>query len=247
MSARASSSSAAPTRSLAGFELFDGIKASDREALERRCAWRAWPAGAMAVGHETTGASVHFVVAGRCRVVARMPRGKRDVVLDEIGPGGFFGEIAAIDREPRSAAVTALVRTHTAELDGETFMAFLADHPVAARRLMRRLTEVIRQADTAILELSGLDAQARIYTELLRRARTGGALPANVGMIAPVPRHGDIAARAATARETVARVLGTLAKKGLVSRESERLLINDVRALTGMVEASESDARAAVP
>ena len=54
-------------------------------------------------------------------------------------------------------------------------------------------------------------------------------------MIAPLPRHGDIAARAATARETVARVLGTLARKQLLSRESERLLITDVRALTRML------------
>ena len=96
-------------------------------------------------------------------------------MLDEIGPGGFFGEIAAIDREPRSAAVTARVGTHTAELDGETFMQFIADHPVAALRVMRRLTEVIRQADTAILEFSGPDAQVRASTPSCCAARAAAA------------------------------------------------------------------------
>jgi CRP/FNR family cyclic AMP-dependent transcriptional regulator len=221
-------------RTLAAFDLFQGIDAGERQALEQRCSWRWWPAGAMIVARDTISVSVHFVVAGRCRVVSRAPAGRREVVLDEIGAGGFFGEMAAIDGEPRSAAVIALERTQIAELDGEAFQQFLAAHPLAAVRVMRRLTEVIRQADSIITDISGLNAQARVYADLLRRARTGGGLPANVGAIAPVPRHNDIAACAGTVRETVVRVLSSLARRQLLRRERERLLLTDVAALTRM-------------
>jgi CRP-like cAMP-binding protein len=235
---RPSSSTTAP--SLAECDLFKGIAAGERQALERRCAWRTWAKGSMMVGPDTTSASVHFVVSGRCRVMTRPPASKREIVLDEVGPGGFFGEMSAIDGEPRSAAVVALERTRTGELDAERFLQFLSAHPLAALRVMRRLTEVIRQADAAIMDITGLNSRARVYTELLRRARTGGGLPVNVAAIAPVPRHGDIAARACTARETVARVLSSLARRQLVQRESERLVVTDLETLTRMASPSQA-------
>jgi CRP/FNR family transcriptional regulator, cyclic AMP receptor protein len=239
MTKEATAGDNASARSLAAFELFQGLAPSELRIIEQRCSWRWWSAGGLVLDRDRAGASVHFVVAGRCRIDIRMPTGKRNIVLDEIGPGGFFGEIAALDGEPRAAAVTAVVRTHTAEMDSETFLAFLAAHPPAALRVMRRLTEVIRQADSTILELSGLGAQARVFLELLRRARTGGGLPPNVGAIAPVPQHSDIAARASTARETVVRALSSLTRRQLLKRERERLLLTDIDALTRLAAAAE--------
>jgi CRP-like cAMP-binding protein len=226
----------APQRSLTLCELFSGIDPSVRGALEQQCAWQWWPKGAMAIDLGATGANVYFVTSGRCHVSIGTPQGKRRVVVDEIGPGGFFGEMAAIDGEPRSASVTALERTLTAEIDGETFLRFVTAHPAAALLLMQRLTEVIRQADKTILELSTLDAQTRVYLELLRCARGGGALPPNVAVISPVPRHHEIAARASTVRETVARVLSRLQRRKLLTRERERLRIDDVAALTELAK-----------
>ena len=218
-----------PARSLAGFDLFEGVQETERRALEQRCYWRAWPRGGIAIGRDTLGGSVHFVLSGRCRVAMRF--GKRELVLDEIGPGGFFGEISAIDGERRSAVVMATMRTRTAELDGERFLEFLVRHPHAALKVMRRLAEVIRQADAALLELSGLNAHARICVELLRRARVGGGLPPNCAVLSPPPKHAEIAVRAATTRETVARALSLFERRSLLLRSEERITITDVAAL----------------
>jgi CRP/FNR family transcriptional regulator, cyclic AMP receptor protein len=228
-------------RSLASFELFKGVPVADREALERRCSWRSWRPNAIVVGRDTTSASVHFVVSGRCRIAMPMPTGRRDIVLDEVGAGGFFGEMSAIDGERRSAVVTTCEPTRTAELDGPSFLDFLAQHPIAALRVMQRLTEVIRQADATILEISGLNAQARIYVEVIRLARGGGQLPANTAVIAPLPRHADIAARAGTVRETVARALNALARKGILERETDRLIIRDVTALRRLADGDRTE------
>ena len=66
-------------------------------------------------------------------------------------------------------------------------------------------------------------------------------MPANAGVIAPIPKHGDIAMRAATARETVARTLSSLARKGLVQRDDDRLILTDLAALGKMATVSEAD------
>lgn len=218
-----------PAPSLAAFDLFGGVDDGDRLAFERACTWREWEKGSTVIGRDALGGSVFFVVSGRCRVSLRA--GRRDVVLDEIGPGEMFGEISAIDGERRSAAVTATVATRTAEIEGDRFMAFLERHPHAALTVMRRLAQVIRQADAAILELSGLNAHARICGELVRRARVGGGLPANTAQVSPVPKHGEIAMRAATTRETVVRTLSDLVQRGLLQRGEGRLVLPDVEAL----------------
>jgi CRP/FNR family cyclic AMP-dependent transcriptional regulator len=90
------------------------------------------------------------------------------------------------------------------------------------------------------MELCGLDAQSRICADLLRLARTGGGLPANVAVIRPIPVHNDIAARVSTTRETVARVLGDLARRQIVQREPDALMVTDVHALTKMITALPS-------
>ena len=226
-----------PTRpeaahTLEGVDLFAVGDAALRHAYEKRCIWQWWDKDAVILDRAASSADVFFVVAGRVRIVNYSASGHREVALDEVKSGGYFGELAAIDGEPRSASVTAVTRTLTARLPGAAFVEYLMEHPPAALAMMRRLTEIVRSAGARILDLSTVAAQARIYTDLLREARTGPGLPPNQAAIRPVPRHHVIAARASTTRETVARALGELARRGLVAREGGALVIRDVAALT---------------
>lgn len=54
------------------------------------------------------------------------------IVLQEIGPGGFFGELSMLTSEPRSAQVRALDGVTTLALEREEFFGFLNKHPHAA-------------------------------------------------------------------------------------------------------------------
>ena len=223
-------------RSLSGIDLFAPLDQAALQVLERRCSWRHWAAGEQIIDRETLSNDVYFVVAGLARVVDYSDSGHREVVFDEIGPGGYFGELAAIDGEPRSAHIVAVEGTVTAALTADAFVDVLFRHREAGLALMRRLTEVVRNATTRIMDLSTLPVHRRIYFELLRQAKTGGGRPPNTAAIHPVPVHGDIAARVSTTRETVARVLSELAHRGLVRREHDMLLICDLRMLTRLTD-----------
>jgi CRP-like cAMP-binding protein len=54
-------------------------------------------------------------------------------------------------------------------------------------------------------------------------------------VIEPIPIHSDIASRASTTRETVARVLGDLARQGILERTRDGLVIRDLRRLDDLV------------
>ncbi|WP_169515117.1 cyclic nucleotide-binding domain-containing protein [Hymenobacter norwichensis] len=66
-------------------------------------------------------------------------------VLASFGPGDFFGELALLDAEPRSA--TAIARTHTValRLDQEEFYNVLATHPKVLHPLIKALCQRLRR------------------------------------------------------------------------------------------------------
>jgi CRP/FNR family transcriptional regulator, cyclic AMP receptor protein len=218
--------------SLAGIELLRDLDDVARQRLERRCAWARWNPGEHIIDRESASNDVYFIVRGRARVVEFSESGSRDVVLDEIGAGGYFGELAAIDGEPRSTNVVAAELTVTASLSPQDFIDMLFEHRDVGLAFMCRLTEMVRASTLRIVDLSLRDAQKRVYAELLRQAKTGGGGKPNTGFIRPVPVHGDIAARVSTTRETVARTISDLTHRGIVERKDDALHIYNLEQLT---------------
>ena len=127
------------------------------------------------------------------------------------------------------------------------FMSAVLSSPETSRRLMERLTAIIRRSTGRIFDLSVYGANIRIYADLLRLSKPAadggnggdsgnGGDGGNSAVIMPIPIHADIAARVSTTRETVARVLGDLSRREIVIREKDRLIVLDTDRLAEMVE-----------
>jgi len=235
---------AKPAQSLANIGLFAALPPGQRQVVERRCRWRSYAEGEQIIDRETDTQDVFFVVDGLARVVNFSPAG-REVSFDEIKAGGCFGELAAIDGQPRSASVVAVRPTLAASLPAAAFREILETHSPVGAALLKRLAEVVRDSTERIMDLSTLGAHNRVYAELLREARANDPKAfeksANQASIRPIPVHSDIAARVSTTRETVARVLSDLSRKGIVDRESDALVLRDVARLTKMVKEFRGD------
>ena len=220
--------------SLRDIPLLASMPSYAREAVERQCRWRNFKADEQIIDRQSTSRDVYFVANGKAQVVMYSLSG-REITFDDLETGGHFGELAAIDGQPRSANVVALENTTVAIMSPDTFNRLLSDNPGIAQQLMVRMAEVTRTSTDRIMDLSTLGANNRVYGELLSlcklRLRND-----NTARIKPIPNHADIASRVSTTRETVARVLSDLARAELVSREPTELLITDVAKLTNMVE-----------
>jgi len=64
--------------------------------------------------------------------------------VEEIGPGGIFGEMALIDHAPRSASAVALEDSEIIPIDERLFFILVQDAPYFALDVMRVLTDRIR-------------------------------------------------------------------------------------------------------
>jgi CRP/FNR family cyclic AMP-dependent transcriptional regulator len=102
-------------QSLAGIELLAELTEAERQSLEKACAWRSYPAHEQIIDRHSDSRDIFFVVSGRVRVVNYSLSG-REISFDDIETGGYFGELAAIDGQPRSANVVALNTTTVATL-----------------------------------------------------------------------------------------------------------------------------------
>jgi CRP/FNR family cyclic AMP-dependent transcriptional regulator len=63
-------------------------------------------------------------------------------VVHHLGPGDFFGEVAALDGKERTASIKATTRLRCLTLGDGTFRQFLIDNPIIAVNL---LPEIVRR------------------------------------------------------------------------------------------------------
>jgi CRP/FNR family cyclic AMP-dependent transcriptional regulator len=74
----------------------------------------------------------------------------KDQPVEEVGPGGIFGEMALIDQSTRSANVVAIEDSEVIPIDERLFVILVQDAPYFALDVMRTLVERIRAMNRRI-------------------------------------------------------------------------------------------------
>lgn len=219
---------------LVGSTLLGGLGTETLRAIERAGSCRRYKPFEHIIDRDSHTTDVFFIVRGQARILNYSVTG-REIAFDDLKAGDYFGELAALDNGPRSANVMAVGETLLLALPQRAFLQVLENHPRVALEVMAKLARIVRLADERIMDLSTLAAQNRVQAELLRQVR-GHRDQANRGRISPVPVHSEIASRVSTSRETVARVLNDLARRGIVERTKQALIIHDIETLESIVE-----------
>src|SRR5262249_34965458 len=145
------------------------------------------------------GTDIYFLTSGVVRVLIT-PTPDREVILGDIEAGGYFGEMAAIDGQPRSAGILAITAATIPFMPASVFQELLHDHPGVSGLVLKHLVSGIRTLDQRVNEFSSMDVKHRIYAELMRRSRPDPE-DQRRAVISPPPVHSDIAARVSTRRE----------------------------------------------
>jgi CRP/FNR family transcriptional regulator, cyclic AMP receptor protein len=92
------------------------------------------------------GDALFLIESGRIRISIRDADGS-EVTLAELARGDFFGEMAIIDGNPRSADATVTESARLAILSRENFLAFVHRKPDVALRMLSAVTHRLRRTD----------------------------------------------------------------------------------------------------
>lgn len=211
---------------------FAGVPDEVLAALAARARWQVYAPGEVVVDSGDPTDEVFFVADGLVRVVVRTALGY-EAILNDLGAGSFFGELAAIDGVPRSANVTALQRTRVCAVPGPAFMEVALGSPVAGLRLMRMLASRLRAKDERLLEFVALPVRQRLMAELLRLSRDRGG---GERALSPPPQQHVLAARIGTRRETVSREMAEMARAKLLTVGRRAIVLHRPMALQAEIE-----------
>ena len=93
-----------------------------------------------------------FVIQGGRARVTHTKEGQT-VVLSELKAGDFFGEMALIDREVRSATVQAIGEVRLLSIDKKNFLRRVHEDPSLAYQILERMTMKIRELSNEVARL----------------------------------------------------------------------------------------------
>ena len=106
-------------------------------SLSRLCAKRRFPKDTVVFFENEEGDSLFMILDGRVKVTILGDDG-REIILSMLNPGDFFGEMALLDNEPRSATAIAVEDTELLCLQRSDFQSVLADNRTIMADLDRK-------------------------------------------------------------------------------------------------------------
>lgn len=161
---------------------------------------------------------------GEVKVTMISPEGK-EIILSMLGPGDFFGEMALLDDEPRSATVIATTPLEVVTIWRSDFLSILSENFSITKKVLAELSRRLRTASNRIESLATMDVYGRLARFFLDLAREGGKGLDNGYVAVTRPTHQSIANMIGTSRETVSRLIHDLMKQGLLLSEGKTIYL----------------------
>ncbi len=173
--------------------LFSNLTSSERAAIYTAMVQRSFRTGDIIVHEEDDEHQTFFIiVSGSVYVTVLSSEGKQ-AILATLRSGEFFGEMAILDGEPRSASVVAAEKCALLMLYRKPFIEILQKYPKIAIAMLIEMSHRIRRTNRHVNTLSMMSVYGRVADVLLRLARECGRKSGSVVVIEKRPTHQMIA------------------------------------------------------
>ena len=154
--------------SLSRIPLFRRLTPEELEQLAQEVDQVKFDPDEIIFNEQDKGDALYVIEAGSVRIWV-LDEDVEPVTLKELGPGEFFGELAVLDRGPRSTNATAIGETTLHRLSSDDFQAFLMKHPDVAIDVICEIGARMRQTNTLVSQR----ATRNINVEMEERSTIG--------------------------------------------------------------------------
>jgi len=148
---------------LKGIPVFASVHGEGLKRIAETVREMKIPAGELIFAEHDLGDEMYIVHSGR--VLIFHDAGGRENVLDSVRAGGYFGEMAIVDQQPRSASARTTEETVLLVLHKDDFHTSVHDYPEIAFEVMKELIRRLREADQRIRALAGELQRGQIETK----------------------------------------------------------------------------------
>ena len=141
--------------------IFSDLSESEINIIIDMAVRRSFPKNSLIVLEESHAETLYIIESGSVKITRLNDEG-REVILAMLGTSEFFGEMALLDGQGRSANVMALEETQLLTLSRRDFLDVLHRFPSISIQLLKEMTGRLRKSDQHIKSLSLSDAEHRI-------------------------------------------------------------------------------------
>ena len=206
---------------LEDFPLFDGLDPAHADAMANAVTVRSFAKNAIIMTEGDDADKLYLIRKGKVKIYLSDREG-REVIVNILGPGEYFGELALFDDAPRSTSAITTTKAEFAVISRDAFLGCLHQHPAMGIVIIKNLARRIRALSENVRSLALLDVYERIVHFLKSEAtEDNGKLVIN-----DRPTHQEIANRIGASREMVTRILLDLSTGGYITTEGKCLTIN---------------------
>jgi len=200
--------------------LFENLSQSERDSLAGRFILRRHPKNSIIINEGDDTSSFYIILEGRVKVYLNDDSGK-EVILNIQGEGEYLGEVALLDKGPRSASVATIEDSKFAVLNRQAFVECITENPQLSLKIMQGLTLRLRALSENIRSLALMDVYGRVARLLLELAVDQDGEK----VIEDRLTQNEIAARVGASSKMVGRIMQDLKKGGYVHKQGKYLTI----------------------
>lgn len=182
---------------------------------------RSMPEGTVIFDEGEPGYEMFIIQEGKVKITKKVR--VFETTLAELSRGDFFGEMAILEREPRSARAVAMTDIKVLVLDVKTFETIIKSDPDVAIKMMREMAERIRNADLRIETLLFKDSTSKVVDTISKIAASDGVKTKD-GIAITIPVH-DLAGMVGLEVERTKETIENLAERRFIKQEGDTLTL----------------------
>lgn len=196
---------------LESVRLFAAVPAHYLTQLEKHSVLRKYPRNTVLVTEGDESSHLYVIRKGTVSAYLTNDEG-RQVNLNYMQEGDYFGELSLLDGQPRSASVITLSDCEVLMLPKASVHELMREYPDFALMMITELTRRVRELTDSVKDLALLDVYGRVSSTLEKLCDSDKRIHN------PKVTHQDIANMVGSSREMVSRIMKQLLIGGYIEQ-----------------------------
>ncbi len=180
----------------------------------------SFPKHAFIITEEDETRSMYILLSGKVRVFSSDAHGKEVTLLIQT-PVSYFGELALLSNDARSASVITLEKCTCAVIAQTDFREWLANYPDVAFGLIQDLAGTVRRLTDKVKRL----ALSNVYERTIQTLQEMAIIEGDISIINYRPTQQELANMVGSSREMVNKIMKELTKGGYIVIEGKEMRI----------------------
>lgn len=205
----------------AEFSLFERLNEADAKQMLDSAKIRSFSKNTIIFSEGDEGSNLYLVLSGRVKVFLSDDEGKH-LDINFHGPGEYFGELALLGCNQRTASVITMESVKLAAISKKIFQEFLKAHPEKAYVIIQGLCKQLAALTDNIKSLALMDIYGRVARLLIRSSEESDN---GEKVIKERLTHQQIADQVGSSREMVSRIMKDLNTGGYIDTVDKKIVI----------------------